>query len=75
MPDGILYCLYSNLGNGGAGGGGGRGNFFPPCWFSLNNSETIKVVTLTFCWIHSIRDIRAKFSIPSSPKSPDTGKN
>ena len=55
--------------------GGGRGNFTPPCWFSLNNSETIKVATLTFCWIHSIRDIRAKFSIPSSPKSPDTGKN
>ena len=21
----------------------------PPCWFSLNNSETVKAVTLAFC--------------------------
>ena len=26
----------------------GRGNFTPPCWFSLNNSETVKAVTLVF---------------------------
>ena len=33
----------------------------PPGWFSLNNSKTIKAVTLEFCRIqeHSIRDIRA----------------
>ena len=31
---------------------GGRGDTFTfPCWFFLNNSETVKVVTLTFCSI------------------------
>ena len=30
--------------------GGGRGVVLP-CWFSLNNSETVKAVTLTFCSI------------------------
>ena len=32
-------------------GGVGGGNF-TPCWFALNNSETVKAVTLTFCSIH-----------------------
>ena len=27
----------------------GGGTFFPPCWFSLNNSETVKALTLDFC--------------------------
>ena len=31
-------------------GEGGR-NFTPSSWFSLNNSETVKAVTLTFCSI------------------------
>ena len=37
------------------------------CWFSLNNSETLKAVTLAFCSIqwHFIRDIRSKFHISS----------
>ena len=35
------------------GGGGGRGRLILPfilplCWFSLNNSETIKAATLIF---------------------------
>ena len=40
-----------NLGGvGGGGGGGGGGGNFPPIGFpfSLNNSETVKAVTLTF---------------------------
>ena len=28
-----------------------QGQFNPPCWFSLNNSETVKAVTLVFCSI------------------------
>ena len=53
------------------------GNFIPPCWFSLNNSETVKAVTLAFCSIqeHFIRNIRAKFGISNSPQSPDIGQN
>ena len=27
----------------------GRELFYPHCWFSLDNSETVKAVTLTFC--------------------------
>ena len=27
----------------------GRELFYPRCWFSLDNSETVKAVTLTFC--------------------------
>ena len=30
---------------------GGRELFYPRCWFSLNNSETVKAVTLAFCSI------------------------
>ena len=42
-------------------------NFISSCWFSLNNLETVKAVTLTFCSIqkHSIWDIRGKFGCPS----------
>ena len=43
----------------------GGGGSFTPYWFSLNNSETVKAVTLAFCSIqqHFIRDIRANFGI------------
>ena len=27
----------------------GRKLFYPHCWFSLDNSETVKTVTLTLC--------------------------
>ena len=30
---------------------GGGGVILPPCWFSFNNSETVKAVTLAFCSI------------------------
>ena len=58
-----------------------EGNFTPPipplCWFSLNNSETVKAATLAFCSIqlHLIRDVRAKFGIPYSAQSSDIGHN
>ena len=45
-------------------------NFLPHCWFSLNNSATVKAATLAFCSIqhyYYYRDIRAKFGIPYSP--------
>ena len=31
--------------------GVGGGIILPPCWFSLNNSETVKAATLEFCSI------------------------
>ena len=42
--------------------------FYLPGWFSLNNSKTVKAVTLELCIIHQhcIRDIRAKFAIHNS---------
>ena len=45
-------------------------------WFSLNNSEMLKAVTLAFCSIqwYFIRDIRDKFGIPYSPRSPYIGQ-
>ena len=48
-----------------------------PCWFSLNNSETVKDVTLAFCSIQKlfIKDICVKFGIPNSPQSPDIDQN
>ena len=48
----------------------------PPCWFSLNNSETVKGATLAFCSIqlHLIRNVRAKFGISYSSHSPDNGQ-
>ena len=49
------------------------------CFFSLNNSETVKAVTLAFSifsiQLHFIRDIRAKFGVPNSPQSPDIQQN
>ena len=53
-----LQCVKSNM-------CGGRVNL-PLCWFSFNNSETVKAVTLAFCSIqyHFIRDYGAKFGIP-----------
>ena len=38
-------------------------DFIPSSWFSLNNSETVKAVTLEFCSTkcHFIRNIHAKF--------------
>ena len=53
------------------------GGNFTPGWFSFNNSETVKAVTLTFCSIqyHFITDIRAKFGIPNFSQSSDIGQN
>ena len=51
-----------------------RGNFTPSsCWFSLNNSETVKAAILAFCIIQQqfIRDIRGKFGIPNLFQSLD----
>ena len=44
------------------------GGNFTPCWFSLNNSETVKL------W-HFIRNFQAKFDIPNLSQSPDIGQN
>ena len=48
-----------------------------PCWFSLNNSETVNAVTLEFYRIekHFIRNIFAKFGILNLPQSLDIGQN
>ena len=41
-----------DFGEGKGGGGGGFGGYLPhSCWFSFNNSETIKAVNLAFCSI------------------------
>ena len=47
------------------------------CWFSLNNSETVKTLTLAFCSIqlYFIRNFFAKFGIPSLPCSIDIEQN
>ena len=34
--------------------GGGGVVILPPCWFSLNNSETVKAVTMTFAAFNNI---------------------
>ena len=51
--------------------------FYHFCWFSLNNSETLRAVTLEFCSIQQrfIRNIRAKISINNSSQSADTRQN
>ena len=56
---------------------GGWGIILLPYWFSLNSSETVKVVTLAFCRIqqHSVKDVRAKFGILHPPRSSDIGQN
>ena len=49
----------------------------PPCWVSLNKTETVKAVTLAFSTIqiYFIRDFRTKSKIPNLPQSPDIGQN
>ena len=47
---------------------------FTPCWFSLNNSETLKWCNHDILQ-HFVRDIYAKFGIPNLPQSPDIGQN
>ena len=49
----------------------------PPCWFSLNNSETRKAVVMAFCGIQLlfVTGILAKFGIPNSHQSSDFGQN
>ena len=49
----------------------------PACWFSLNNSETVKAITMAFCniQISFIRNTRVKFDMPNSLQSPDIGQN
>ena len=42
----FIWALSVNLGLGGSGGGR---YFLPTLWFSLNNSETVKALTLDFC--------------------------
>ena len=58
-------------------GGWGGGVILSPYWFSLNNSETVKAVTLPFCSIQEnfIRGIRAKCRISKLSQSPDIGQN
>ena len=48
----------------------------PPCWFSLNNLEIVKPVTLAIYSIqqHFIRDIRANLGIPYLSQPPDMSK-
>ena len=56
--------------------GGGEGVSLPASWFSLNNSDTAKAITLAFCSIeyHFIRDVLAKFGIPCLLQSRDIEK-
>ena len=75
-----FFLIKFNLGE--RGGGGGSNFTFNPLsistsCFSLNNSETVKAVTLAFCSFQYlfIRDIHAKFGIPNLPQSPDFGQN
>ena len=48
------------------------GGNFTHCFFSLNNSETVKAVALVICRIQwqYFRDIRAECAIRNSPQSP-----
>ena len=50
----------------------------PTCWFSSNNSETVKAVTFfqPFFSIqeHFIRKVRAKFGIPYLRQCPEIGQ-
>ena len=75
-----LICVYVCVCVCVCGGGGGVrlvNLSTPHCWFSLNNWESVKAVTLTFCSIQQlfIRDIRAKIGIANSPQSPYIGQN
>ena len=71
------FSFNPNLGACVWGGGGGQGGFYHPSWVSLNNSETVKAVTLVFCSVRLlfIRDIRAKFGNPNLCQSPGVGQN
>ena len=71
----FLFTLFIIKHNSNLGVGGGSN--FTPCWFSLNNSETVQALTFAFCSIqqHFINDICAKFGIPNLPQSSDIGKN
>ena len=44
------------------------GDNFTPCWFSINNSETVKATKFRI-------PIRAKFGILNLPQSPGIGQN
>ena len=48
-----------------------------PYWFCLNNSDTVKAVTLAFCSIQSnfVGDVLEKFGIHYFTQSPDIGQN
>ena len=73
------YLLSLTLFPPGGGGGGVKITPLPPNWFwlSLNNSKTVRAVTLEFCSIQQyfIEDICAKFGIHNLPQSPDIGQN
>ena len=50
------------------------GVFLP--WFSRNNSDTVKAVTLTFCSIHNFSlETLLQIGIPNLPQSLDIGQN
>ena len=53
------------------------GTKFILCWFSLNNLEKMKGITLGFYIIQYlfIKNTRAKFAILNFPQSSDIGKN
>ena len=58
------------------------GQFHPPpppspCWFSLNNTEMVKAITLAFCSIqqHFTGAICTHFSIPNLCQSSDIRQN
>ena len=57
-----------------SGRGGRAGNFIPlpPCCFSLNNSETVKAVTLVF---PAFSNILLERFVPNFSQSPDNGQN
>ena len=61
---------------GGAGGRGGEGGN-PSSWFSFNNLETVKALSLAFCNIQKnfIRSFPSEFGIPNSAQSPDIWQN
>ena len=51
------------------------GLILPPCWFSLNNSEIVKALTVTLGSIQHSADNCTIFAIPNSFQSPDIGQN
>ena len=63
----VILCSKDDFLNSYLGGG-----IILPSWFSLNNSETVKAVTLALFSIklHFIRDICAKFATRNSQTRP-----